>query len=60
LNKSLKHLKEESEKLKNEEGGNHKAADHFIENASKHILCKNMIGFLAKSLFVDEDLKREL
>lgn len=36
---------------------NKKATDIFIVAASKHILCKNMIGFIAKAIAIDEQLK---
>jgi hypothetical protein len=39
---------------------NERAAATFVAAASKHILCKNMIGFISKSIIIDETLKEML
>ena len=39
---------------------NDKAAHNFVAAASKHIVCKNMIGFISKSIYLSEELKNEL
>ena len=37
--------------------GNDKANEIFVAAVSKHIISKNMVGFIAKSIYVDEHLK---
>ena len=40
--------------------GNEKAVSTFVAAATKHILCKNMIGFISKAIFIDNPLKQML
>ena len=52
----MKHLKEELKGMKVSDG-NDKVAQNFVSAASKHIVCQNMISFISKSIFIDEELK---
>ena len=40
--------------------GNDKAVAAFIGAVSKHIICKNMVSFISKSIMLDEELKNML
>lgn len=34
-----------------------KAAENFVNISSKHIICKNLVGFVAKAIQQDKNLK---
>lgn len=57
ITKTIKALKEELARISDAETKS-KATDNFVNISTKHIICKNLVGFIAKAILVNESLKK--
>lgn len=58
ITKTVKALKAQLARIEDAEAKS-KAAENFVNVSSKHIICNNLVGFIAKAISLDESLKKE-